>query len=55
MKYIKKEDLLTTLEKFKQARESKKNCNKTTATEYAIFDYVIKIVDTMPTKDFETD
>mgnify|MGYP006873026361 CR=1 FL=1 len=55
MKYIKKEDLMKTLQSFKDAREQKKNCNKTTAVEYAIFDYIIRIVDTLPTEDFETD
>lgn len=46
---------MTTLEKFKQAREAKRNCNKTTATEYAIFDYVLKVVDTIPVYKFEDD
>ena len=38
-----------TLEKFKKAREAKKNCSKNTAMEYAVFDYVIKVVDTLET------
>lgn len=47
MEYIKKEDLVNLLEKFKKARESKRNCSKQSATEYAIFDYVLKLVDTL--------
>ena len=51
MEYIKKEDLVNLLEKFKKARESKRNCSKQSATEYAIFDYVLKLVDTLQTHE----
>ena len=47
MEYIKKEDLVNLLEKFKKARESKRNCSKQSASEYAIFDYVLKLVETL--------
>ena len=47
MEYIKKEDLVNLLGKFKDSRESKRNCSKQSATEYAIFDYVLKLVDTL--------
>ena len=49
MEYISKKVLMETLEKFKKAREAKKNCSKNTAMEYAVFDYVIKVVDTIET------
>lgn len=49
MEYIKKQDLVEMLEKFKAAREKKRNCSKQSATEYAIFDYILKLVDTLET------
>jgi len=49
MEYISKKDLVDVLEKFKKAREAKKNCSKQSATEYAMFDYVLKIIDTLKT------
>lgn len=49
MKYIKKEDVITLLTKLRDAREQKRNCSKQSATEYAIYDYVLKVVDTIPT------
>lgn len=51
MEYIKKQDIVELLERFKAARESKKNCSKQSATEYAIFDYVLKLVETLDTKN----
>lgn len=53
MEYIEKAKLMETLEKFKQAREAKKNCSKNTAMEYSIFEYIIKVVDTIPTVKVE--
>lgn len=49
MKYVKKDDIMNALLNLKQAREKKKNCSKQSAMEYAIFDYVIKVVDTLET------
>lgn len=51
MEYIKKQDIVELLERFKAAREKKKNCSKQSATEYAIFDYVLKLVETLDTKN----
>lgn len=51
MTYIKKQDIIDTLEKFKKARESKRNCNKQSAIEYLMFDYVINIINTLPTHE----
>lgn len=49
MTYIKKDDVINAFQKLKDAREKRKNCNKQVATEYAIFDYVIKVVETLET------
>lgn len=49
MKYIKKEEIVTLLTRLRDAREAKRNCSKQSATEYAIYDYVLKVVDTLPT------
>lgn len=53
MEYISKKVLMETLEKFKKAREAKRNCSKNSAMEYAVFEYVIKVVDTIPTVKIE--
>lgn len=50
MEYIRKSDIVKVLTAFKDAREGKKNCSKQTAMEYAIYDYVLKIVDTLEVK-----
>ena len=49
MKYIKKEEIVTVLTRLKDAREAKRNCSKQSATEYAIYDYVLKVIDTLET------
>lgn len=49
MKYIKKEEIVTLLTRLRDAREAKRNCSKQSATEYAIYDYVLKVIDTLPT------
>ena len=49
MKYIKKQDIVAILTKLRDAREKKRNCSKQSATEYSIYDYVLKIVDTLET------
>lgn len=49
MKYILKQDLVNVLTKLRDAREKKRNCSKQSATEYSIYDYVLKIVDTLET------
>ena len=49
MEYLSKKEVIETLDKFRKAREAKRNCSKQSATEYAIFDYVIKIIDTLKT------
>lgn len=53
MTYIKKQDIIDTLERFKKARESKKNCSAKSATEYAMFDYVLRIIETLPTHEVD--
>ena len=53
MKYIKKEEIVTLLTRLRDAREAKRNCSKQSATEYAIYDYVLKVIDTLET--FERD
>lgn len=55
MQYIKKTDIIETLEKFKKARENKRNCSKQSATEYAMFDYILKIIDTLPVHETDQD
>lgn len=55
MKYIKKQDIIDTIEKFKAVREKKKNCSNTTAVEYAMFNYFLKIIDTLDTIEVEGD
>lgn len=49
MEYLKKEDVVNALVRLKDAREQKKNCSKQTATEYAIFGYILKVIDTLKT------
>ena len=49
MKYIRKEEIVTLLTRLRDAREAKRNCSKQSATEYAIYDYVLKVVDTLET------
>lgn len=53
MEYIKKKDIVDTLEKFKETRKNKMNCSKQSATEYAMFDYILRIIDTLETKNIE--
>jgi len=52
MEYIKKEDIVNTLQKFIDARQNK-NCSKTTIIERKAFEYALAIVNKAKTYDFE--
>lgn len=54
MEYIKKKDIVETLEKYIEARKSK-NCSKQAIIERVAFEYALAIVNKAETKDFETD
>lgn len=52
MKYIKKDDLVKVLEGLVKSREGK-NCSRQVIIEYQIYKYVLNIVNTLKTYEYE--
>lgn len=52
MEYIKKKDIVETLQKYIDARKNK-NCSKQAIIERTAFEYALKIVEKAETYDFK--
>lgn len=48
MEYLKKQDVINTINKFIEARKNK-NCSKQVVIERTVFEYVLNIINTIPT------
>lgn len=55
MEYIKKDDIMEKFTALRDARKAKMNCNRQSAIEYQVFNYVVKILESMKTENIETD